>query len=169
MWTGSNASSLFHHKRHPQDLGPAEITAFLIQLAVHDNVAASTQSQALNALVFLYRHVLQHALDGPLNLVRAKKPERLPVVLTRDEAQAILRCLSGEHQLMAKLLYGSGLRLMECVRLRVKLVLSLPKETSTSPSTRLVLSPSKYCGARRQVVEHKRSLALQSLISISNL
>jgi integron integrase len=111
---------LFHHKRHPKDMGPAEITAFLTHLAVNDNVAASTQNQALNALIFLYRHVLQQDLDGPLNLVRAKKPERLPVVLTRDEAQAVIRHLSGEHQLMAKLLYGSGLRLMECVRLRVK-------------------------------------------------
>ena len=74
---------LFHNKRHPKDLGAPEITAFLTHLAVNETVAASTQNQALNALIFLYRHVLQQDLDGPLNLVRAKKPERLPVVLTK--------------------------------------------------------------------------------------
>jgi site-specific recombinase XerD len=111
---------LFHHKRHPKDMGPPEITAFLTHLAVNENVAASTQNQALNALVFLYRHVLQRDLDGPLNLVRAKKPERLPVVLTKTEAAAVIRGLPADHQLMAKLLYGSGLRALECARLRVK-------------------------------------------------
>ncbi len=111
---------LFHHKRHPDTLGAPEINAFLTHLAVEAKVAASTQTQALSALLFLYREVLRLALDEPLAIVRAKKPQRLPVVLTRAEAQAVLRGLSGDYQLMAKLLYGSGLRLMECVRLRVK-------------------------------------------------
>jgi integron integrase len=111
---------LFHHKRHPQTLGAPEVTAFLTHLAVQGRVAANTQNQALNALVFLYRHVLQRELDAPIPLVRAKRPEHLPTVLTRAETLAILRHIPGAPHLMAKLLYGSGLRLMECVRLRVK-------------------------------------------------
>jgi integron integrase len=111
---------LFHHKQHPAQLGPAEVNAFLTHLAVQGRVAASTQSQALSALLFLYREVLQIELDGPLPLIRAKTPQRLPTVLTRAEVQAVLSHLAGEHLLMAQLLYGSGLRLMECVRLRVK-------------------------------------------------
>jgi integron integrase len=111
---------LFHDKRHPAEMGVPEITAFLTHLAVHDQVASSTQNQALNALVFLYREVLGLELDSPINLVHAKKPHHLPVVLTREEVQAVLRQLQPEYQLMAKLLYGSGLRLLECLRLRVK-------------------------------------------------
>ncbi|MBI3242352.1 MAG: integron integrase [Chloroflexi bacterium] len=111
---------LFHHKRHPETMGAPEINAFLTHLAVEQNVAASTQTQALSAILFLYRGVLHLDIDEPLDIVRAKKPERLPVVLAKDEVQAILRQMSGDHQLMAKLLYGSGLRLMECLRLRVK-------------------------------------------------
>jgi integron integrase len=110
----------FHHIRHPNTMGAPEINAFLTHLAVQGNVAASTQNQALSALLFLYRHVLHMELETPLDLIRARKPERLPVVLTKAEAQTLLGQMSGEHQLMAKLLYGSGLRLMECVRLRVK-------------------------------------------------
>ncbi len=111
---------LFHHKRHPQDMGRAEIEAFLTYLAVEGNVAASTQNQAFSALLFLYREVLKVEFDAPLDAVRAKKPARLPVVLTRAEAHQVLDGMTGTYQLMAKLLYGSGLRLMECVRLRVK-------------------------------------------------
>ncbi len=101
---------LFHHKRHPATLGAAEITAFLTHLAVDQRVAASTQTQALSAILFLYRQVLRLDLDQPLAIVRAKKPERLPVVLTKAEVQAVLRQLSGDFQLMAKLLRGSGQR-----------------------------------------------------------
>ena len=111
---------LFHDKRHPQDMGRAEVEAFLTHLAVEGNVAASTQNQAFSALLFLYREVLKIELDAPLDAVRAKKPARLPVVLTRAEAQQVIDGMTGTYQLMAKLLYGSGLRLMECVRLRVK-------------------------------------------------
>ena len=111
---------LFHNKRHPREMGAPEIEAFLTHLAIERRVAASTQNQALSALLFLYREVLQIDLDLPLRAVRAKRPRRLPTVLTRDEALRVIACLSGTHQLMAKLLYGSGLRLMECVRLRVK-------------------------------------------------
>ena len=111
---------LFHHKRHPQELGVPEVEAFLTDLAVQQHVAASTQNQALSALLFLYTEVLQQPLAGPINAVRAKQPQRLPTVLTREEVRRVLDALAGVHQLMAKLLYGSGLRLMECVRLRVK-------------------------------------------------
>jgi integron integrase len=111
---------LFHNKRHPQEMGVTEVEAFLTYLAVDQHVAASTQNQALCALEFLYREVLHQELDGPITPVRAKKPERLPTVLTREEARRVIGLMSGTHQLMAKLLYGSGLRLMECVRLRVQ-------------------------------------------------
>ena len=111
---------LFHDKRHPQDMGLPEVEAFLADLAVNQGVAASTQNQALSALLFLYNEVLQQPLDGPVQAVRARQPDRLPTVLTRDEVARVLDALSGVHRLMAQLLYGGGLRLMECVRLRVK-------------------------------------------------
>jgi len=111
---------LFHDKRHPNDMGSAEIQSFLTHLAVDRCVAASTQNQALSALLFLYREVLHQELVGPIDALRAQKPKRLPTVLTKEETLKVLGYLSGTHQLMAKLLYGSGLRLMECVRLRVK-------------------------------------------------
>lgn len=111
---------LFHNKRHPQDMGREEIETFLTYLAINRKVAASTQNQAFSALLFLYRHVLSKDLDFPIDSVRAKRPKRLPTVLTKEEARKVIGYLSGTHQLMAKLLYGSGLRLIECVRLRVK-------------------------------------------------
>lgn len=111
---------LFHHKRHPKDMGGPEIEAFLTHLAVNRNVAASTQNQALSALLFLYRHVLNQDFDFSLDAVRARKPSRLPTVMTKAETQRVIAALSGIHQLIVQLLYGSGLRLMECLRLRVK-------------------------------------------------
>ena len=111
---------LFHGKRHPRELGPEAITEFLNDLASRLQVAASTQNQALNALVFLYRRVLGLEVGQLSGLVRARKARRLPVVLTRREVLALLGQLSGTPQLVASLLYGSGLRLLECLRLRVK-------------------------------------------------
>ncbi len=111
---------LFHNKKHPKDMGPKDVEAFLSDLATRRNVASSTQNQALNAILFLYREVLKIKMDWLDNLVRAKRPARLPVVLTRTEAKRVLSKLDGQPWLMASLLYGSGLRLMECVRLRVK-------------------------------------------------
>jgi integron integrase len=110
---------LFHDKRHPKDMGQAEVQAFLTHLAVEQHVAASTQNQALSALLYLYRSVLEKPLEA-VDVVRARKPQRLPVVLTKAEAQRVIGAMSGVNQLMARLLYGSGLRLMECLRLRVK-------------------------------------------------
>jgi len=111
---------LFHHKRHPQEMGAPEIRAFLAHLALHDQVAASTQNVALNALVFLYRYVLKQTFPDLEEIERAKRPGRIPVVLTREEVPRVLAHLTGTPYLMASLLYGAGLRLMECVRLRVK-------------------------------------------------
>ncbi|WP_074926427.1 integron integrase [Nitrosomonas eutropha] len=111
---------LFHDKRHPQEMGGGEVEAFLTHLAVSGRVAASTQNQALSALLFLYREVLEIDLPWFDNVVRAKRPARLPVVLTHNEVQAVLGRMEGAHGLMARLLYGTGMRLMECVRLRVK-------------------------------------------------
>jgi integron integrase len=109
----------FHNVHHPSEMGAPEVEAFLTHLAVKENVAASTQNQALGALLFLYREVLHQDL-GPVDALRAKRPKRLPTVLTKDETLRLIGCLSGTHQLMAKLIYGSGIRLMECLRLRVK-------------------------------------------------
>jgi len=111
---------LFHGKRHPKDMGAPELEAFLSHLAVDRNVSASTQNQAKSALLFLYREVLGVELAWLENVTQAKAPKRLPVVLTQAEAQQVLLQLDGTLGLMAGLLYGSGLRLMECVRLRVK-------------------------------------------------
>ncbi|HHJ52780.1 MAG TPA: integron integrase, partial [Caldithrix abyssi] len=110
----------FHHLRHPEEMGAQEITAFLSALATEQNVSASTQNQALCALVFLYKQVLEREPGEFENIIRAQRPKRLPVVLTRDEVKQVLEKLSGVHWLMAMLLYGSGLRLRECLQLRVK-------------------------------------------------
>jgi integron integrase len=111
---------VFHDRRHPADLGAEHIGAFLTDLAVRGKVAPPTQNQALNALLFLYRRVLGIELPWLEGIVRAKKPTRLPVVLTVEEVAAVLAGLKGIHWIIGGLLYGSGLRLMECVRLRVK-------------------------------------------------
>ncbi len=111
---------LFHGKRHPKDMGEKEISAYISHLAVNRNVAASTQNQALNAIVFLYKQVLKRELGDFGSMERAKRPKRLPTVLTKNEADLVLTVMSGKNALMAKLLYGCGLRLMECLRLRVK-------------------------------------------------
>ena len=111
---------LFHHKRHPSEMAEVEVTEFLTHLARDGKVAASTQNQALSALLFLYQQVLKQKIGWLNKVERAKRPARLPVVLTRDEVHKIFAQLHGKYRLMAGLLYGSGLRLMECVRLRVK-------------------------------------------------
>jgi integron integrase len=111
---------LFHQKRHPKDMGAEEIQAFITHLATERKVAASTQNQALSALLFLYRIVLQKETNLPPVLVRASRPKILPIVLTHAEALAVINKMRGTSRLMTKILYGSGLRLMECLRLRVK-------------------------------------------------
>jgi len=110
----------FHNKRHPVEMGEAEIAHFLSSLASESHVSASTQNQALNALLFLYHEVLGQEIGYIAGVVRAKRPSRLPVVLARQEVKSVLSLLSGTEWIMATLLYGAGLRLMECMRLRVK-------------------------------------------------
>jgi len=103
---------LFHGKRHPQEMGEAEIRGFISDLAVNGEISASTQTVALSALLFLYRDVLKKELPYVSNIERARRPKRLPVVFTRAEVKKVLAGLSGSHSLVAGLLYGSGLRLM---------------------------------------------------------
>ena len=111
---------LFHNKRHPKDLNTDDIRAYLTYMAVDQHVAASTQNTALSALLFLYRHVLNINLPFIDGIVQAKQPDRVPEVFATDEVKRILNNLQGPHHLMASLLYGSGLRLNECLQLRVK-------------------------------------------------
>lgn len=110
----------FHAVRHPKDMAEPEINAFLTYLAVKEKVSASTQNQALSALLYLYRHVLDRDVGDLGEVIRARKPKRLPVVLTVAEVKKIIDCMDGDKKLMVILMYGSGLRLMECLRLRVQ-------------------------------------------------
>ena len=110
----------FHNKRHPQEMAEAEIARFLTSLAIEGRVSASTQNQALNALLFLY-HEVMHKKNGLIDgVIRAKRPQRLPVVLTKDEVKKAIDHMNGLPRLMTILLYGAGLRLMECCRLCIK-------------------------------------------------
>jgi integron integrase len=111
---------LFHDKKHPKDMGATEVECFLTHLAVQLNVASSTQNQALNAILFLYKEVLEMELPLLKHVKRAKRPERLPVVFSKSEIKAIMAHLDGIYWIMAQLLHGAGFRLMECIRLRVK-------------------------------------------------
>ena len=110
---------VFHGKRHPRELGTAEIAAYLTHLAVERQLAASTQNQAFSAILFLYQQVLEIELER-IEFLRAQRPERLPVVLAVEEVRALLDGMTGLHRVLAELLYGSGLRILECCRLRVK-------------------------------------------------
>jgi integron integrase len=111
---------IFHHVRHPVEMAEPEINAFLTDLAIKKKVAASTQNQALCALLFLYRHVLSREIGDLGQVIRARKPERRPVVMTREEVKGVLANMAGDKWLTATLMYGAGLRLMECLRLRVQ-------------------------------------------------
>lgn len=153
----------FHGKRHPDQMGTVEITQFLTSLATRRHVSASTQNQAFSALLFLYREVLGRELSGLGDMVRAKPPVRLPLVLARDEVSAILRHLHGAPWLMASLLYGGGLRLLECARLRVK-DLDFPRgeisvRDGKGQKDRVTLLPGKVAAplqAHLERVRHQR-------------
>ena len=110
----------FHNVRHPAEMAEPEINAYLTHLAVKEKVSASTQNQALSALLFLYRYVLDRKIGDLGEVIRARKPSRIPVVMTREEVKAVLGHLQGDKWLMASLMYGAGLRLMECLRLRIQ-------------------------------------------------
>lgn len=153
---------LFHGKRHPVELGPAEITAFLTHLAVERHVSASTQNQALAALLFLYANVLGKDPGWLEGIVRAKRPERLPVVLTQAEVGALFAQMRGVSWLMATLLYGSGLRLFECLRLRVK-DLDLERREivvreGKGNKDRVTMLPGQACGP---LARHLEAVKLQ--------
>ena len=111
---------LFHGKRYPNELDEKDVSEFLSDLAITGRVAAATQNQALNALLFLYKEVLQRELGFVGDALRVKRPPKVPIVLSPEEVRAVLSQLNGQYRLMAQLLYGSGLRLLECLRLRVK-------------------------------------------------
>jgi integron integrase len=153
---------IFHNKRHPASLGEAEVTAYLSTLATRDRVSSSTQNQALSAIIFLYRAVLGKRLEWMDGVVRAKTAVRLPVVLTRDEVRAILGELRGTPWLMVSLMYGSGLRLLECARLRVKDVdferLEITVRNGKGGKDRRTMLPSTLRGALAARVERARRL-----------
>jgi integron integrase len=138
----------FHGLKSPMQLGPDAVKKYLGYLAEGRNVSASTQNQALNALVFLYEQVLESPLGAIGDFTRAKRPKRLPVVLSRDEVNRLLNELTGMHALMAGLLYGSGLRLMECIRLRVKDIDFAQKQIivrdGKGQKDRITMLPARY-------------------------
>ncbi|HET7922186.1 MAG TPA: integron integrase [Gammaproteobacteria bacterium] len=159
----------FHDLRHPRELGPEQVRAFLTWLAMERQVAAATQNQALNALVFLYGKVLEHPLGDIGGVVRAKRPKRLPVILTHDEARAIIRALGMPHRLIVSLLYGAGLRLTEAARLRVKDI-DFASQTITvrdgkGGKDRVTLLPASLNGALRERIETVR----ESFIKLPNV
>ncbi len=147
---------LFHGKRHPSEMGASEVELFLSHLAIERNVSSSTQNQALSAILFLYREVLGIELAWLTNVKRARKPKRLPVVLNADEVMKVFAHLQGNHLLMAKLLYGSGLRLMECVRLRLKDLdfdsLQITVRNGKGSKDRVTLLPQSVAAALQEQV-----------------
>jgi integron integrase len=158
----------FHGMRHPGEMAEAEVTTFLTSLARDGNVAASTQNQALSALLFLYKEVLKQEFGWLEDVERARQPARLPVVLTREEVKKIFGHLHGTPRLMAGLLYGSGLRLMECVRLRVKDIdfgyLRITVRDGKGAKDRITMLPVKLAEPLRQHlikvrVQHGQDLA----------
>jgi integron integrase len=158
---------LFHDKRHPREMGEPEITRFLSNLATEHRVSPSTQNQALSAILFLYEEVLDHHLERLQNVVRAHRPVRVPVVLTREEVARILSHLHGTSWLQALLLYGSGLRLMECCRLRIKDVDLARSEITVRDGKgrkdRITLLPQR---AKEPLAEHIGKVRAQYLLDL---
>ena len=158
---------LCHNKRHPLEMGAAEVSAFLTHLAVNGHVAASTQNQALSALLFLYREVLEKDFGWLEDVVRAKKPKRLPVVFTPNEAMEIIEQLQGVRWLMGLQLYGGGLRLMECLRLRVKDLdferLQVTVREGKGDKDRVTLLPEAIVEPLQQHLTHVRQAHEQAL------
>jgi len=155
---------LYHHKRHPRDMGAVEVEQFLTHLAVHGHVSASTQNQALNALLFLYQQVLEIEL-GRLDAVRARRPKHLPVVLAPKEIAAVLGHVTGADgvfALMARLLYGCSLRLMECCRVRVHDVQPAREQIvvrgGKGDKDRVVMLPQTASAALEQQLQWRRWL-----------
>jgi integron integrase len=158
---------LFHGKRHPLEMGSAEIEAFLTDLAVNQQVAASTQNQALSALLFLYRAVLKQELDMSIDAVRAKRSRYLPTVLTREEVFAVIQNLPGVHQLFVQVLYGSGLRLTEGLQLRVKDVDFAQRQIlvrdGKGKESRVTMLPSSLIDPLKHQLEKAKAIHQQDL------
>ena len=151
---------LFHGRHHPAELGGVHVESFLSHLAIERHVAAATQAQALAALLFLYKRVLNVDLPWLGSVVRASRPKRLPVVLSREEVRRTLAHLEGTHRLVVSLLYGSGLRLMEAMRLRVKDI-DIPRRTITvrngkGAKDRVTVLPDSLCAPLRHQLEDVR-------------
>ena len=160
---------LFHQKRHPQDMAEPEITQFLNYLADNHKVAASTQNQALSAILFLYKKVLRKEIGFVQDIHWAKKPVRVPVVLTSDEAMRVLRLLEGKYRLAASLMYGSGLRLLECLRLRVQDVdfdyLQLTVRDGKGQKDRKTMLPAKMVSPLKEHLRQRKIMHDQDLAS----
>jgi integron integrase len=158
---------LFHEKRHPREMGAEEVNAFLTHLAAEKNVAASTQNQALSAVLFLYRVVLEVKLPWVDGFERVQRPPKVPVVFTKEEARAVLSRLSGSARLMGHLLYGSGLRLMECMRLRIKDVdlgyLQLTIREGKGGQDRVTMIPVQLADPLRQQIEKAARIHAEDL------
>lgn len=158
---------LANGRKHPREMGGAEVEAFLSHLAIEGQVAASTQNQALSALLFLYREVLHLELPWMEDVLRAKRPRRLPTVLSVDEVRRLLSVMDGRTWLLASLLYGTGLRLMECLRLRVKDVDFSRNEITVrngkGDKDRRTMLPRKLEEPLRREIERARVLHLQDL------
>jgi integron integrase len=158
---------LFHRKRHPAEMGPEEIRAFLVHLATREKVSASTQNQALSAMLFLYRQVLNQDIAVSFSAVSAARSTHLPTVLTKEEVQNVIRFTAGEYQLIAKLLYGSGLRLAECLRLRAK-DLDLEYRTVTvhdgkGEKDRITVLPESLLPALKENLERVKQIHQQDV------
>jgi len=158
---------VFHRKQHPSKMGAEEVRQFLSDLAANQNVAASTQNQAFSALLFLYREVLKQDLPWIDRIERAKRPVKVPVVFTPEEARAVLFKIQGTARLMAHLLYGCGLRLMECVRLRIKDIdfgyLQISVRDAKGGRDRLTMLPVSLVEPLRRQIEKRRLIHEEDL------
>jgi integron integrase len=158
---------LFHGKRHPREMGEGEIAAFLTHLASERNVAAATQNQAFSAILFLYRDVLAMELGFISGIERPTRAPRVPVVFTKEEARSVLAHLKGDYRLMGELLYGAGLRLMECVRLRVKDVdfsyRQIVVRDGKGKRDRVTILPERLQGPLKLHLEGVKALHIQDL------
>lgn len=159
---------LFHNKRHPREMGAPEINAFITHLVTQKNISASTQNQALSAVLFLYRHVLNLDLDQSLlGVIRPNRSRNIPTVLDKSEVKAILANMSGDYQLMAQILYGSGLRLMECLRLRIKDIdfnnRQIIIRDGKGADDRATTLPATLIPALREQIQQVRALHQQDL------
>jgi integron integrase len=159
---------LFHHKRHPREMGAPEINAFITYLVAQKHIAASTQNQALSAVLFLYRHVLNLELDqNLLGVIRPTRSHNIPTVLDKSEVKAILAEMTGVYQLMAQILYGGGLRLMECLRLRVKDIdfnnRQIVVHDGKGADDRVTTLPASLIPALREQIQQVRMLHQQDL------